>query len=296
MPKLWSDEAIQQQIEVNRDVRALKDLVTDQLIDPFLPTLVRADVEIPPGKSGFCTFLRGDLKEDKTEADEKETMHNLVSDAVIHANDICLAQRVMLPRSQAGWVVFRIRANTSEGGGGTQVTRTCNNCSGGVFRQPYLSISGLVDVAAHPQFDGWAEHPGGVNGDHLMDLVPAFGQGGTNFDCKATLTLPVPIPSSSDPFSRFEEGVLHVEFIPVAFGGNVQLNFHTTVTSIGGFGIGFPVQYGENQASWPANQFPRNGNLPVCESTYDDWTEYHVADGWDDLSTWLGNGTFRINP
>lgn len=275
MPKAWSDKAVEQQIEVNRAFRALATPNGEQFTFGLMPTLVKANETIMPGQSGYCSFLKGTLHGSRTESSIAKEMYNLVSDATINPEDICLAQRVMLQESgDSGWVVMRVKK-----GGTTEVrptTHACKNCSGGEIVAPMIKFENLEDLAAKPQFNGWAQ---AINGVHTMEIVAAV-ETGSNQNCKAVLEIEVPY----NVFGQQQPGnaLFTVEFLPLFNGNNVVLNIGSQDAT------SYDIQFGENLTSWPTNQFPRDGVLPICESTYSDWKEYHTTGlRGDSMSTWI---------
>lgn len=169
----------------------------------------------------------------------------------------------------------------------------CANCSEEVITAPDLTISGLVDNATYPQFDGWARR---LNRTVTMPLVPFPGEsfqppstpgaGDTPRNCRAQVQITDLPDNTSGMPTGTERGPLTITWIPFpgSAGQPVTLDF---VLDSAGFGM----TYYEN----PANQVGRDSEGRVnCTEMYSDWVD---AQGLSlpDFKAWLSVATITIN-
>lgn len=157
---------------------------------------------------------------------------------------------------------------------------TCSNSSGNVMRPVSLSISGLLDTATEPQYDNWAEY---INGTHSFEHRDG-GANGYATVCEPAIWIQIPDNSKNDPSAP--RGPLVIIFRPGDSASTLSLEFldNTRVDDR-------KLVYFQN----PANLFPTGSDgKPLVNSSYADWV-LATSDNAD-LTAWLSNGTFNLNP
>jgi hypothetical protein len=282
----WSRRAIRQQRDFNDVTESLEQRVVqlEGLTHQLLPTLARPKTTVRPGSSGTFEFLSGQLGGTLIPSGDEQTMHNLVSNSDIAARAVCLCSRVMLPDSgESGWVAFRVSEAQATG------SHFCQGCTDEVMPDVSIRITGLKDLDDDPTFDGWDE---GVNGDHNLQHSAPFSP------CSPGFQFVVPDNSSKTGVATTLE--------LVSFNFIMQSTFIQSTTNdqpLTGFkftanfaNIIFPAVAFEEQSSGVGLMTRTDGKIN-CDQTYSNYAEIGRLGPFSlNLSNWLANGTFEINP